>query len=133
MGFNGTPTIYALEFDHPDLQGLEVRVRRGSLQLRADYDDAEKWQERLAIFASVLVEWNVQVDGVPVPTTVEGMTSLEDTVLLPILQGWMEARRPTAPLEQPSTPGVTGSVPPQPAETTDLELEASMTMASLAS
>ncbi|MFI6304270.1 hypothetical protein ACIBCH_20560 [Amycolatopsis thailandensis] len=131
MGFNGSPTTYALEFDHPELEGLKVRVRRGSVQLRNDYDDAEKWQERLAIFASVLVEWNVEIDGVPVPLTVEGLTSLEDTVLLPILQAWMEARRPTAPLEQPSTPGETGSTPPP--ETRDPDLEASMTMAPLAS
>jgi hypothetical protein len=132
MGFNGTPTTYALEFDHPELQGLKVRVRRGSVQLRSDYDDAEKWPDRLAIFASVLVEWNLEVDGQPVPLTAEGLTSVEDTVLLPILQAWMEARRPTAPLEQPSTPGVTESVPPQPAETTDPELESSMPMALLA-
>ncbi|MFD5244995.1 hypothetical protein ACFWIW_10650 [Amycolatopsis sp. NPDC058340] len=131
MGFNGNPTTYALEFDHPELQGLKVRVRRGSVQLRNDYDDAEKWQERLAIFASVLVEWNIEIDGVPVPMTVEGMTSLEDTVLLPILQAWMEARRPTAPLEQPSTPGVVESTPPP--ETRDLDLEASIGMTPLAS
>lgn len=132
MGFNGTPTTYALEFDdYPELQGLKVRVRRGSVQLRNDYDDAEKWQERLAIFESVLVEWNVEIDGVPVPLTVEGMTSLEDTVLLPILQAWMEARRPTAPLEQPSTPGDVESTPPE--ETRDLDLEASIGMTPLAS
>lgn len=133
MGFNGTPTTYALEFDHPELQGLEVRVRRGSVQLREDYDACEKWQDRLAVFATVLVEWNLEVDGEVVPFTVDGLTSVEDTVLLPLLQAWEGARRPTAPLEQPSTLGVVESSPPSPPGTTDPELEQSLSMQPLAS
>lgn len=132
MGFNANPTIYRLEFEDPDLEGLVVRVRRGSVQIRHDFDQATTWLGQLECLQRALVEWNlVDDDGEPLPVTVDSMLATEDKVVDAILNGWVQASRPPAPLEQPSTPGVTGSVPPQPAETTDLELEASMPMASL--
>jgi hypothetical protein len=132
MGFNANPTIYRLEFEDPALEGLVVRVRRGSVQIRYDYDHATTWQEQLEIFQRVLVEWNlVDDESNPLPLTVDTMLATEDSVVQAMLNGWVMAGRPAAPLEQPSTPGASESEPPQPAA--DPELEASMTMTPLAS
>lgn len=129
MGFNANPTIYRLEFEDPALEGLVIRVRRGSVQIRSDFDKATTWREQLEVFVRALVEWNLVDDNdETLPFTVEALLGTEDGVVNAMLNGWVDAGRPAAPLEQPSTPGETGSVPPQPAETTDLDLEASMPM-----
>jgi len=133
MGFNANPTTYTLDFGATPYEGLEVRVRHGSVQIRYDFDHATTWQEELEVFQRVLVGWNLEDDdGKVLPLTVASMLNAEDRLVNAMLRAWITAGQPAAPLEQPSTPGETGSVPPQPAETTDLELEASMPMASLA-
>lgn len=129
MGFNANPTIYRLEFDDPALEGLVVRVRRGSVQIRYDFDSAKDWREELEILQRALVEWNLEDDnGEPLPITVESMLATEDKVMQAILQGWVMAGRPAAPLGQPSTNGDDES----PSEA-DLKVAASLPMASLAS
>lgn len=134
MGFNANPTTYILDFSETPFEGMEVRVRRGSVQIRYDFDHATTWREELEIFQKVLVGWNlVDDDGAPWPLTVDALLATEDAVVKAILDAWIAAGRPPAPLEQPSTPGETGSVPPQPAATTDLALEATMHTESLAS
>lgn len=131
MGFNANPTIYRLEFEDPALEGLVVRVRRGSVQIRYDFDQATTWQGQLECLQQALVEWNlVDDDDEPLPLTVDAMLATEDKVVDAILNGWVQASRPPAPLGQPSTPGTSESEPPQLAETTDLDLEASMPMES---
>lgn len=132
MGFNANPTTYRLEFDDPALEGMFVRVRRGSVQIRTDFDDATSWREQYEAFAQVLVEWNLDDDkGSPLPLTVDGLVAAEDTVVAAIMNAWVNAGRPSVPLEQPSTPGDVESWPTE--ETTDPDLEASMSMAPLAS
>lgn len=131
MGFNANPTTYRLEFEDPALEGLFVRVRRGSVQIRSDYDAATSWRDQLEVFVRVLVEWNlVDDDGESLPLTVDSLLATEDKVVTALLDGWVQAGRPSAPLEQPSTDGVTESAPQ---ETRDPDLEASMTMTPLAS
>jgi len=133
MGFDANPTTYLLDFGGTPYEGLEVRVRHGSVQIRYDFDHANGWQEELEIFQRVLVGWNLEADGQPLPLTVDSMLNAEDKLVTAMVRAWITAGRPTVPLEQPSTPGGTGSEPPQPAETTDLDIEGSMPMASLAS
>lgn len=130
MGFKKR-TIYKLVFDNPELEGLFVRVRRGSVQERLEFDLITDWQEQIANFVRFLVEWNVQDDDDVVrPLTVESLMAEEDDVVWAIVQGWVDARRVAAPLELPSTGGTPTSEPP-PGQ--DLELESTMPMASLAS
>jgi hypothetical protein len=135
MGFNANPTTYRLTFEDPALEGLVVRVRRGSVQIRSDFDAATSWRGQYEVFIQTLVEWNLVDDkGSPLPMTVDSLLATEDTVVAAIVDAWVQAGRPSVPLEQPSTPGVTESAPPPlTAETRDLELEASMTMTPLAS
>lgn len=133
MGFNANPTIYRLTFEDPALEGLVVRVRRGSVQVRSDFDAATSWREQYAVFVQTLVEWNLVDDkGDTLPLTVESLLVTEDTVVAAIVDAWVQAGRPSVPLEQPSTPGVTESAPPEEM-TRDPELEASMSMTPLAS
>lgn len=132
MGFNANPTIYRLEFDNPALAGLIVRVRRGSVQIRSDFDSADSWRDQHAVFVRALVEWNLVGDnGDTLPLTVDSLLATEDMVVAAILDAWVDAGRPSVPLEQSSTPGDSVSLPPE--ETSDPDLEASMTMAPLAS
>lgn len=134
MGFNANPTIYALDFSGTPYEGLEVRVRHGSVQIRVDFEHSSTWQEQLEIFQRVLVSWNLEDDDErPLPLTAETLLNSEDRLVEAMIRAWTTAGRPNAPLEQPSTPGETESAPPQPAATTDPDLEASMPMASLAS
>ncbi|HET6286356.1 MAG TPA: hypothetical protein VFG15_06360 [Amycolatopsis sp.] len=135
MGFNANPTIYRLDFENPALDGLIVRVRRGSVQIRSDYDAAETWRDQLEVFTRVLVEWNlVDDENSPLPLTVDSLLATEDQVVTAMLDGWVQAGRPSVPLEQPSTPGEIESASPLPPATTrDPEMEASMTMTPLAS
>lgn len=133
MGFNANPTIYRLVFEDPALEGLMVRVRRGSVQIRSDFDAAETWRDQLAVIVRLLVEWNlVDDDEVTLPLTVDSLLATEDKVVAAIVDAWVQAGQPSVPLEQPSTPGVTESVPPGQ-EVRDPEMEASMTMTPLAS
>lgn len=131
MGFDANPTIYALDFSATPYEGLQVRVRRGSVQIRSDYDQATTWREQLSIFAQVLIEWNLEEGGQPLPLTVDGLHAAEDTVVEAMLNAWISAGRPLAPLEQPSTSGENSSEPPSDEVTT--EVERLLPMESLAS
>lgn len=133
MGFDANPTTYLLDFGGTPYEGLEVRVRHGSVQIRNDFDNTKTWRDELEVFQRVLVGWNLESDGEPLPLTVESMVNAEDKLVSAMVRAWITAGRPAAPLGQPSTPGETESEPPQPAVTTDLEIEGSMPMASLAS
>jgi hypothetical protein len=128
MGFKRTQTYYNLHFDDPQLDGLVVKLRRGSIRERMEFEALEDWKARIDGLASFLVEWNItDDDDQPLPTTAESLWSLEEPTLVAILRAYTEAVYPAAPLEDPSTAGDAES------PTVDLELEASMPMTSLAS
>jgi hypothetical protein len=120
MGFSRTQTIYKLVFDDPDIEGLVVKVRRGSFGERIEFDAFTNGREQVDFFAQFLVEWNVEDDeGQPLPFTGESLWSLEEPTLKAIVQAWIDAAREVAgPLGQPSSVG-------------DPSLEASMPMEDL--
>ena len=70
-------------------------------------DDAVRaWDSVTEIFASKLISWDMELDDVPVPATLEGIKSLEDNLVMIVVEGWMEAIGGTPdPLERNSTNG----------------------------
>ena len=144
MGYKRTQTYYNLEFD-PEFEGLEVRLRRGSIRERMDFealDPTTEWKERVSRLADFIESWNVEYDeadekagrgvaGEVMPVCAESLWSLEEPTLVAILRGWTNAVAVPIPLETPSTDGATEEQ--QPTSTVDLELEASMSMTGLAS
>lgn len=121
QGFKANRTIYNLVFDdpHSDVEGLVVRIRRGSIAEREAYDDIETDLLMLEFYASIIVEWNVEGDdGELVPITVDGLRSLEDTTFIAIQRAWIQAgREVSAPLEQPSSdgaPSLEAQIPMEP-------------------
>lgn len=125
MGFKANRTFYTLEFDG-DLAGLEVKLRRGSIRERMEYEALGDWKKQVDALPQFLVSWNVLGDDEQVlPLTAESLWSLEEPTLTAIVNAYTEAVYPSAPLGAPSTDGATESEPaPQPAR--DLELEDSM-------
>jgi hypothetical protein len=136
MGYKRTQTYYNLEFD-AEFEGLEVRLRRGSIRERMEFEKLDDWQERVTRLADFIESWNVEYDeddekagrgtaGEVMPCDAESLWSLEEPTLVAILRGWTNAVTVPIPLETPSTDGATEE---EQAPTVDLELEASMPMA----
>lgn len=70
-------------------------------------ENIEKAHELLGLFAKALVEWNVlDDDGSPVPTTVDGLLSLDDDFNHDLIEAWLLALTAVPPpLEKPSPDG----------------------------
>jgi len=126
MGFCPELTHYKLTFT--ELKGEdgsdapEITMRRMSLGEAIDFDALREEQPATAAAARVkvtkvaatiadgLVAWNlVNPDGSPRPTTVEGVLSLSEPVMVAIVDAWIAAMRGIpAPLGPSSTPGDPG-------------------------
>jgi len=132
MGYKRTQTYYSLEFG-PEFEGLEVRLRRGSIRERMDYEALGDWKKQIDALPQFLVSWNITDDETDevLPLTAESLWSLEEPVLTAIVNSYTEAIYPSAPLGEPSTDGAKDE--PEPTSTIDLEAEGSMPMADLAS
>lgn len=118
MGYVRQRKIYRLRFEDPDMNGLIVRARSvpmGELlaigTAAADFENGSRDPQGLGqmfeVFASALVEWNLEEpDGTPVPTTVDGLYAQDIDFLMEIIQAWIEAIQGVAgPLGQPSPSG----------------------------
>jgi len=123
MGYRPKQKIYTLDFEDPEFEGLEVRIRgltTGQVMdidaARADGGDAAI-VAMLQLMAERLVEWNVDhpVTGEPVPTTFEGVRSLDVDFNWAIIDAWQNAAAGVrAPLDEPSTstePSLVASIP----------------------
>lgn len=119
MGYTPKRHVYVLEFDDPDLDGLEVRAVSADLgtflELTALAEigdnpsaaDIGKIGQLLVGFAKVLREWNVTDDaGRDVPATAEGLKSLEFGFVFGIIAAWIKATAGVAaPLANASSGG----------------------------
>lgn len=102
MGHRKIPTIYTLtEIE----EGLIVRmkaIRIGRLRkLMSIVDDetGEALDEMFALLQEGLVSWNLEDEnGVPVPTTMEGIEEQEMPLVLGILEAWL--KNMTGPSEE---------------------------------
>jgi hypothetical protein len=99
-GFRRERTLFALKFEDPEFEGLEVMAKSmplrdyfaiQKLQDKAD-TDPEAAEELLRKLASVIVSWNLtDEDDQPVPPTYEGLAEQELSFVMPVFFAWMQA------------------------------------------
>lgn len=134
MGFEALRRTYRLEFEGSDeFDGLIVKCRPPTVGEALEHldlawlsDDEISDEDRLQrlhglykVFASRLVSWNVEIDGEPVPATLDGLKSLSNDFGLRIVRSWLfETSAVPRPLDAGSPSG-------------DRSLEASIPMESL--
>lgn len=102
MGHKIRRKVFTLRFDgHEDLDGATVRVRSVSLgRLMAVAGQAEaarggvklaEVMDLLELFAERLESWDLEEeDGTPIPTTLDGLLSLEPDTALDIVLSWAD-------------------------------------------
>jgi hypothetical protein len=134
MGFKKPKRTYVLEFqDETDYEDLVVKVRPPTvgealrnMDLSWMYEDELTEEQRVAklmelyeLFLTRLVSWNIEdEDDQPVPTTLEGLQSLDQDFGLRIVRSWLfETSAVSRPLESGSPggdPSVEASIPMEP-------------------
>lgn len=120
MGFTPKKTIYRLDFEGTDLDGLEVRMRGGKLasafataglvgvtEANATAADVQLLLSQYEELADHIIEWNLEDDeGNPVAPGLEGLQSLEIRYVKMIGDAWQRAQVDVpGPLPQPSSSG----------------------------
>lgn len=120
MGFTPKKTIYRLDFEGTDLDGLEVRMRGGKLgaafasaglvgvtDANATSADVKLLLSQYEELADHIVEWNLEDDaGNPVAPDLEGLQGLELRYVKMISDAWRNAQvNVPGPLPQPSSSG----------------------------
>lgn len=114
MGYEIGAKVYKLVFADGQFEGLEVRARSmplGEFLELAELIDAGGFtgdgaREIFARFSKVLVSWNCEKRGKPVPTTVAGLLRLDLAEAGGIIEAWRDViTGVTGPLEQNSTGG----------------------------
>lgn len=121
MGFEAPENTYVLQFEAGDkFDGLEVKVRPPTTGEALSFMDLSwitdnsltqaenkaKLTELYGVFTSRLVEWNVTRGGFPVPTTMDGLLTLDHNFVLRIVRSWLfETSGVTAPLDDDSNTG----------------------------
>ena len=122
MGYRPKRKIYTLEFEGEEYEGLEVKIRGLNTGQVMDIDTARQDGGDAAIVAMLqlmadqLIEWNVEDDdGQPVPTTFEGVRSLDIDFNWAIIDAWQNAAAGVkTPLDEPSIstePSLVASIP----------------------
>lgn len=122
MGYKPKKKIYTLAFEDPEYAGLEVKIRGLNTGQVMDIDAARgdggdaAIVTMLKLMADQLVEWNVEDDdNQPVPTTFEGVRSLDIDFNWAVIDAWQNAAAGVkAPLDGPSTdgePSLVASIP----------------------
>ncbi len=131
MGFKAPKKLYRLTFaDDTDLAGLEVTmssVPMGSLleiqQLTGSAEDVAQdmtgFHRMIEIFTGAMLSWNLEDDfDQPVPTTPDGVLTLDPDVIMVIIAAWTKAISGVSdPLDAGSTSGPTSleaSLPMEP-------------------
>lgn len=106
MGFTPKRTVYRLDFEGTDLDGLEVRMSGGSLALAFDFSpligvtdsnataaDVQLLMSQYEELADHIIEWNCEdEDGNPVPADLEGLKTLELRYVNMIAEAWQRAQ-----------------------------------------
>lgn len=121
MGYAVKRTLFNLTFEDPDLAGMQVQAKALSVgQMLKTTDLAKLEDKRLPpeqkiplmasmfdLFAQALASWNLEEeDGTPIPTSLDGIRSLEPTLALSLIRSWVTATVGVSPpLPQPSPDG----------------------------
>lgn len=123
MGFEGKKII-RLRFEG-DLEGLEVTTRCPTIEQVMDVaentpdDDAKAALRATAtLLCDVLIEWNLENDGEPVPHTAEDLLDQDMDVAQAIVKAWEDAAIKVSPnLRRRSSDGsplAVASIPMEP-------------------
>lgn len=131
MGYKPKKKIYTLAFEDPGFEGLEVKIRGLNTGQVMDIDAARgdggdgAIVTMLQLMAEQLVEWNVEDDdNQPVPTTFEGVRSLDIDFNWAIIDAWQNAAAGVnTPLDSDSTSTELSLVASIPTETLSLPPE----------
>lgn len=131
MGYRPKKKIYTLAFEGEEYEGLEVKIRGLNTGQVMDIDSARAdggdsaIVAMLQLMAEQLVEWNVEDDeGQPVPTTFEGVRSLDIEFNWAVIDAWQTAAAGVkAPLDSDSTSTELSLVASIPTETLSLPPE----------
>lgn len=120
MGFTPKKTIYRLDFEGTDLDGLEVRIRGGKLaqafasaslvginETNATAADVQLMLSQYQDLADHIVEWNLENEaGEEVAPDLAGLQTLELRYVRMIADAWQRAQVDVpGPLPQPSSSG----------------------------
>lgn len=106
MGFTPKKTVYRLDFEGTDLDGLEMRMRGGNLgqafgfsglvgvnESNATAADVRLMMSQYQELADHIIEWNYEdEDGNPVPADLEGLKTLELRYVKMIAEAWQRAQ-----------------------------------------
>lgn len=131
MGYRPKKKVYTLAFEDEEYDGLEVKVRGLNTGQLLDIDTARADGGDTAIVAMLnllaeqLVEWNIEDDDEhPVPTSFEGVRSLDMSLNWAIIDAWQSAVAGVpAPLDDASTSTELSLVASIPTETLSLPPE----------
>lgn len=130
-GFTPPRTVYRLDFEGTELEGLEVRMRGGKLATVFDTvqligvteENATASDAKLALaqykeMADHLIDWNVtDENGRAVPATLKGLKSQETRHVNMIAAAWQRAQVDVpGPLPRNSSPSPTPDLPMIPME-----------------
>jgi hypothetical protein len=99
MGFQRKRKVYRLDFAGTEFDGLEVRVTGLTtgeylelISLSGPTDSGDKEAEgMIRMFAKHLVSWNLEENGVAVPTTYEAVSENDFTMNTAIVNAWTAA------------------------------------------
>lgn len=131
MGFRPQETHYALKFEDPALNGLEVTVAEvtvgelgelvglvGAVKSGDTLDKAAKVMRLFTMLGDALVEWNLEDrNGNPVPADEAGVKTQTLRLNLAIAEAWMAAMAAVdLPLPSGSSDGETSLEPSIPME-----------------
>lgn len=129
MGFTPPRTVYRLDFEGTDLDGLEMRMRGGKLasafasaglvgidESNATAADVQLMLSQYQELADHIIEWNCEDEaGNPVPADIEGLKALELRYVRIIAEAWQRAQvNVPGPLPQHSSSGRLPDVPSVP-------------------
>lgn len=108
MGFKVNQTTLKLVFDDPELEGLVVRMRAGTVGDRMRLNELGTNEEIVEFYAGLLVGWNAEDNDGPLPMTPDGVKRIDHQTFLAIQRAWTNVRQTIpAPLEPPSSAGAT--------------------------
>jgi hypothetical protein len=114
-----------LVFDDQALAGLEIVMRRPNVDesmfigqfYATDHKKAPRERQQAdldrlyEIVAGRMIEWNMEIDGKPVPPTVQGVREIDGGLLGTILGAWLKgAAMVSAPLGPTSSDGEDSAV-----------------------
>jgi hypothetical protein len=116
MGFE-TARTFTLQFEGTEWDGAEVKLRSMSIKKLREFLAADLDTE-IRMLSEHLIEWNLEINGKPIPLTPEGVGMLEEPAKNLIVVSWLKATRGiSAPLERQSGGGDTSEVPQMTMET----------------